>query len=228
MKERGILFQAPLVRAILAGQKTQTRRLIRIDDTPVQFEASAANVRQRGIPSDAQNVRFLGCYLKCDAPEGSTTVSSRVLCPYGQAGGRLWVRETWATLTGNGIRTVYRADGEDPRTGWDDTPPVARPAMRWRPSIFMPRAASRITLEVTSVRVERVTDITEEDAKAEGVTPLTGLHPDQQIISGEGRTQGTHPYTLAFAVLWDTINDEPGRRWVDRPWVWVVGFRRLP
>jgi uncharacterized protein YqfB (UPF0267 family) len=218
MKERGILFQAPLVRAILAGQKTVTRRLMKPQPMP--------------IPDDVERVKPYddsGFWWLCDKVRSAVSMhDAPCLGPYGYKGDRLWVRETWATLTGNGIRTVYRADGEDPRTGWDDTPAERRPAMIWRPSIFMPRKASRITLEVTSVRVERVNEISEEDAKAEGVTPLTGVAPEQQIISGEGRTQGTHPYTLAFAVLWDTINDKDGCRWVDRPWVWVVGFRRLP
>lgn len=189
MKERGILFQAPLVRALLAGTKTQTRRLIK--PQPIAWAANP-------------------CFWLWRDDEPLTLRHILDRSPYGASGDRLWVRETWATLTGNGIRTVYRADGEDPRTGWDDTPDDQRPAMRWRPSIFMPRSASRITLEVTEVRVQRLTEINEEDARAEGVDVPDGL----TAVS-------------AFALLWNRINGERAS-WTSKPWVWVVSFRRLP
>ena len=131
-------------------------------------------------------------------------------CPYGVTGDRLWVRETWARLTGNGHRFVYRADGEDPRTGWDEVEPAQRPRMTWTPSIHMPRVASRITLEVTDVRVERLQAISEEDARAEGIALEPAILP--------GHAAG------CFSRLWDEIN---GKRapWSSNPWVWAVTFR---
>lgn len=230
MAERGIVFGADSVRSILAGEKLQTRRLVRIDDTPVLFEDSAANVRQRGIPTNAQNVRFLGSYLKCDSPAGSTTVSSRVLCPYGAIGDRLYVKETWMELYDNGNdgltclppsgddqraalrRAKYRADGEKPE-GF---------AASWKSPRYMPRWASRITLEVTEVRVQRLQEISEEDAKAEGVEPLSCVAPDQPLISGG--TAGEYPCRLAFAVLWDTINGDRAS-WASNPFVWALSFK---
>jgi hypothetical protein len=97
--------------------------------------------------------------------------------------------------------------------------------MRWRPSIFMPRWASRITLEVTEVRVQRLQEVTEDDALAEGVEPLKHIAPDQPLLTGG--TAGEQPHRLAFSVLWDSINGERAS-WVSNPWVWAVSFRRLP
>jgi hypothetical protein len=125
--------------------------------------------------------------------------------PY-QLGDTLWVRETWAYSTdydGDVIlnrKILYRADGE--KTILPST---------WRPSIHMPRWASRINLEVTGVRVERLKDITEEDALAEGV-----------ISSDYDKT-----YRYAFSVLWDSINAKRGYGWAANPWVWVIEFRHM-
>jgi hypothetical protein len=94
--DRPILFSAPMVRAILDGRKTQTRRIVRVDDRILAEADVKAGRMQRGIPPDAENVRMCSHYVKCDAPAGSATVSCRVPCPYGSPGDRLWVRETWA------------------------------------------------------------------------------------------------------------------------------------
>lgn len=208
MKERPILFSAPMVRAILDGRKTQTRRYLTSDTNFTCAELT------------------------------------KLKCRYGVPGDRLWVRETWCAvlprkdggLEYNGARLVtppdgesvelwYRADGELGPISclFDDGP-------RWRPSLHMPRWASRLTLEVTSVRVERLQDISEEDAKAEGVTPLASIGESQPILDTprRGRTHGTHPHVLAFGVLWDTLNGKrPGCAWQDNPWVWAVSFRRI-
>lgn len=188
-KERPILFSTPMVRAIVEGRKTVTRRVAKL---PHGSEVWAERARK---------------------PEQ--------ICPYGVPGDRLWVRETWALLTGNGHRYVYRADGDDPRTGWEDVPAERRPRMVWRPSIHMPRAVSRITLEVVSVRVERLHDITEEDARAEGI--MTGV-PLNATINGEPGTVWVFDPVKAFQMLWDEIN---GKRapWLTNPWVWRVDFR---
>jgi hypothetical protein len=131
-------------------------------------------------------------------------------CPYGVPGDRLWVRETFAWLAdGTGCPddagVLYRAT--DP--GWDDE----ETGLRWRPSIFMPRAASRILLEITDLRVERLQAISEADAKAEGA-PL-----EQPVM-------GPPCHVLGFLNIWETINGAGS--WDANPWVWVVSFRRLP
>lgn len=203
MSERSILFSAPMVLALLDGRKTQTRRTVKLPDARAWW--------------------MLGSFDRQKAVFCETTNPARgrvVRCPYGAPGDRLWVRETWATLTGNGVRTVYRADGEDPRTGpWTDEQRKANP-MKWRPSIYMPRTLSRITLEITRVRVERLQDISAEDAEAEGVLSrgeaMVVEHDDPSLPWARDR----------FRTLWDTLN---GKRapWASNPWLWVLDFRRV-
>lgn len=149
--------------------------------------------------------------------------------PHGPVGRRLWVRETYAVLTGNGRRVVYRADyqdGRDPRTGWDDVPVDRRPAMKWAPSTRLSRAWSRITLEVTRVRAEYVQDVTEEDAKAEGVPSWaeqrTSIGVDQTLTTGERMLDS--PYRASYAVRWDELNGNRAN-WKSNPVVWVYDFR---
>lgn len=203
-----------MVRAILAGKKTQTRRI-------------AAN-RGRLVRFDGVTARFVD-----EIPDDP--VPADVSHRYGVPGDRLWVRETWCDLTethgtpwekfnpatkcyerGRHRFVWYRADGEQPGLG--DCVSVAEP---WRPSIHMPRWASRITLEVIGVRVARLQSITEEDAKAEGVEPR---------YSGDYRLNGQHitgaPYRHSFFVLWDKINGDRAT-WASSPWVWVVSFRKI-
>lgn len=116
MKEMPILFSGPLVRALLAGTKTQTRRLMKPQPDPLPAD------KPRISPYDDSGFHWASDKARSMVDLGTAAH----LGPFGSKGDRLWVRETWATLTGNGIRTVYRADGEDPRTGWDDTPPERR------------------------------------------------------------------------------------------------------
>lgn len=173
VKNRPILFSGAMVRALLAGTKTQTRRVCKLD------------VRA-GMPEPE-----LASLLRC--------------CPYGQPGDRLWVRETWATHPDYGGRhAIYRTDRG-----------CEHDAERWTPSIHMPRWASRITLEVTGVRVERLQNIGEGDAKAEGV----------QMPDGTPTPPEWWSYRREFAHLWEQING-PGS-WDANPWAWVVEFKRI-
>lgn len=191
MRERPILFSAPMVRAILEGRKTQTRR------------AATKNVRH----PDLGNLYAPGALVLEHEPQH---VIDRC-CPYGQPGDRLWVREAWGkaqimnTKTGETrYQTVYRADNPD----YDGF------GVRWAPSIHMRREDSRILLEITAVRVERLNDISEADAVAEGVViPVT-----------IGMTD-INANVAAYRDLWETING-PGS-WAANPWVWVVEFRRV-
>lgn len=188
-KERPILFSGEMVRAILDGRKTQTRRVMMPQPNPITGTPVRGKVYTSGWFEDGPAPDYV-----------------YKLCPYGQTGDRLWVRETWADC--DPIR--FRADLF--RGLWKDNDQV------WKPSIFMPRWASRITLEVLRVRVERVQDISEVDAKAEGVDLSCGpmVHSDYPN------------YKRTYHQLWDSINVKRGYPWASNPWVWVIEFRRLP
>ncbi len=213
MSEKPILFSAPMVRALLAGTKTQTRRVVK-----PQFAKEAAPVEMPATdPIGGWVVGGHSGIWWCDA---AANPDEAMRCPYGQPGDRLWVREAFAgsiayerhgyPLKEWGNKIWYIADGE-PRSGQWTLP---------RPSIHMPRALSRITLEVTGVRVERLQDISEADAQAEGA-PSADLASGRECIFPH---QGT--YRWGFRLLWEQING-PGS-WGANPWVWVVEFRRLP
>ena len=207
MKERPILFSAPMVRAILAGTKTQTRRAMR--DQPCElldFNRGGLSIRVRGAVYQAF----------------SPTLPP-VRCPYGQPGDRLWVRETFAKIDGQTqpwIETDYRATySHGDRLG--DTLGVKK---RWTPAIHMPRAASRITLEVAGVRVERLQDISEADAQAEGCT----MNHNGYFWGGPHAVSGLKQMATASSAyrdLWESING-PGS-WGANPWVWVVEFKAV-
>ncbi len=251
MKERPILFSAPMVRAILEGRKTQTRRVVK----PRRSDDSFCIVEQGD-----------GSWWPYRSEDGESFVMGDGReypfdSPYGQTGDRLWVKEGWAQEhplavqegrysqegragipgpPGVTFRVVYRADGE-PLQVWRrgdqkhpyfttdgpadeiaaEYPTVSSnfkrggKAIYWDSPLFMERQFSRITLEVTGVRVERLWKIDDADARAEGVYPTaTGLHSPGQFI-GE------------YAKLWDQINAERGP-WASNPWVWVIEFKRLP
>lgn len=184
MKERPILFNGAMVRAILEGRKTHTRRIV------------------KGMALD---------WLEASSPEYVADPEDH-LCPLGAPGDRLWVRETWSS--DDGKTAHYRADGETYNAG-----------LPWRPSIHMPRWASRITLEITGVRVERLQEITEEGAKAEGCSPCgfaqeVALNPAGgcSVTDLSGTSRGT------FRMLWDSIY-KGSKSWDANPWVWDIEFR---
>lgn len=205
MRERPILFNGDMVRAILRGDKTQTRRPVRVRK-----------------PSD---------HLVFASPHASA------ICPFGIPGDRLWVRETWRAgirdpeylmdlVTGDNCDVHYRADGENGRwtletikNGTLQSAPAAPPP--WRPSIHLPRWASRLTLEVVSVRAQRVQDITEEDAKAEGVERIS----DGYWMEYGPRARCVASARESFASLWRSIYGAAS--WEVNPWVWAVTFKRL-
>lgn len=218
MKEHPILFSGEMVRAILEGRKTQTRRVIKPE--PVGCDECGI-VWHKGNRS----------IIAPDAERFALMMTRR--CPYGRAGDELWVREThhidWypdgaLDARGNPGTVHYRADTDVISQSWDG---------QWRPSIFMPRWASRITLEVTGVRVERVQNISIGDIRAEGI--------EKQF------DWVSYDMIMAFRELWDSINaqrtiiheweddqgtihrDEVpgGYSWDSNPWVWVVEFRQI-
>lgn len=145
-------------------------------------------------------------------------------CPYGVARDRLWVRETWAGDDCCGF--VYRADHPDADLRRGDLDSGEQSIRAWHPSIFMPRAASRITLEIVSVRAERLQDITDEDARAEGIDPDAPIQGNINGKHGEIHCFGPDRGRNAFALLWDAINSKRAP-WSSNPWVWVIAFKRV-
>lgn len=222
MKERQILFSAPMVRAVLKGIKTKTRRIAALPNGYYWLDIDAGTmINNRGHKKHV----------------------SDLVCKYGQPGDRLWVRETWGVVSyawnesgdrvewmpdrpatpvvelpfGKGYYTghvIYAADGTFAWAGDDDGGGESRSA--WHPSIHMPRAASRITLEITGVRVERLNDISEADCIAEGCAGGHGAIPDYAYSA----TPHEH-----FRDIWLSLNG-PGS-WYVNPWVWVVEFKRI-
>lgn len=209
VKERPILFSAPMVRAILEGRKTQTRRVVK--PQPIDGNTKYPGVYPAREYMGPKMTGKWGAYL------GESGADFHV-SPYGKPGDRLWVRETWQAVQswqeyGVWFRDEIDADGaaiEDVCYRADDPKPDE---IGWRPSIFMPRRFSRITLEVTGVRVERLGEITEEDAIAEGSQPI--LEPPDG---------GSAPHAEGFRQLWNSIHG-PGA-WQSNPWVWVIEFKR--
>lgn len=182
MKERPILFSGPMVRAILEGRKTQTRRIWKPRKN-WQDECEDGYSMPHFVDGDGEFH---------DQP-----------CPYGQPGDRLWVRETWRVADGGTKYYEYAADRSVLREAVDEAC-----CLKWKPSIHMKRAASRITLEVVAVRVERLQEITPGDAVAEGIG-----HSDVDAA------------VVSYSSLWDRINGRGS--WDANPWVWVVEFRKV-
>lgn len=195
-KERPILFSGPMVRAILEVRKSQTRRIVK---GPM-------------------------LYNLCDVREQPGWVIAEIprLCPYGKPGDRLWVKEShWFEPFGD-WPYVFFPDGSKQIVAREHAAEAIkkyRDVPHTRPSIHLYRWASRILLEVTAVRVERLQDISEEDAKAEGVTPFP-YNPE-----GDCWTDGKH--TTAYQYLWNEINGWSPNAWDANPWVWVVEFKRV-
>jgi len=211
MRERPILFSVPMVRAIHPVQiKTQTRRIVKL------WNGS--------LPEDEDIKRHMdGAFEVVMDFTKRYPYWEALHCPYGGVGDRLWVRETWAQVTGpvagetaeefgrKGI--IYRADeGNDSR------------ALKgiWKPSIHMFRWMSRITLEITGIRVERLHDITEADAIAEGIY---AWHWDGDVSSFVAANRHLAPAVLKYALLWESING-PGS-WDANPYVWAIEFRKV-
>ncbi|EJK5583765.1 hypothetical protein NLF82_001043 [Salmonella enterica] len=203
MNERGMIFNAEMVRAILDGRKTQTRRPIKWKQT--RF----TEIAERDDGS-------LWPWAE-DCERGGDIWFA---CPYGQIGDRIWVRETFRVHSrATDVATlVYRASVRNSWTEQTHRVPIAvcdKPATpeKWTPSIHMPRWASRILLEITDVRVERLRDLSEEDAKSEGITPPAG-----GVLPG-------WEYRINFRDLWMDIYGTDS--WEANPWVWVIEFKRV-
>lgn len=260
MKERPILFSAPMINAILAGQKHQTRRIVKNGPTyhvdgRWTFTMSSTDRKAEG--------QF--CYGVPDASghtftdRGTEKTIFRGKCPFGRVGDHLWVREIWRTWEEEFSEPVYDDDtgqladeinGSLRFVAYRATPRIGKRAAfgaypderitfldegtpldsnrellgPWRPSIYMPRWASRIALEVTGVRIERLNDISEDDAKSEGAPrSIASLTPEGEVRMIQIDGSGT--YREGFAGIWCEINGVEA--WDANPWVWCISFRRI-
>lgn len=202
--ERPILFSTPMVQAILEDRKLKTRRVIK--------PHRKAIIENMWIDKDDGDVVVVYNDNYHIGEKGY------IKCPYGKPGDILWVRETWQNICASPLQFAYKADGE------------FEPYSPWHPSIHMPRVACRLRLKITDIRVERLQDITEEDARAEGIlefsltasngtTKLYGYRPDLPEMAYTAKE--------AFHDLWDSINKERGFGWDIDPWVWVISFERV-
>ncbi|WP_202820967.1 hypothetical protein [Klebsiella pneumoniae] len=225
--ERGMIFNAEMVRALLSGRKTQTRRIMKPQPEPCP----------RGGHWWPSNVFKTMLHVEDEMQNGKGGWGGLVgdACPFGAVGDRIWVRETWGVVShafsddglmidwvpdrpataihempfGNGYYSgyaIYAADGD---FTWGDDDGYEDGRSCWKPSIHMPRVASRILLEMTDVRVERLRSMSQDDARAEGVIAASG-----PMEAG-----------LAFRELWDSIYGEES--WKANPWVWVIKFKRI-
>ncbi len=212
MKERPILMNGAMVRAVLDGSKTQTRRALKLQpDYPII------------ITNDPHTNRY-----QIGEREPVTEAALLRACPNGQPGDRIWVRETFGYVSPDEnqrphseCNIEYRADLAPDCTDRPGSWPVEECAgdperPRWRPSIHMPRAASRILLEIVSVRVERLNDCSDADARAEGTPGGHGVIPSYNYHA----TPSEH-----FSHLWESINGAGS--WAANPWVWVIEFKRV-
>ncbi|EOT6765125.1 hypothetical protein ACOA15_002383 [Klebsiella oxytoca] len=246
MTERGMIFNAEMVRAILDGRKTQTRRIMKVQPKP-----------SKSRPGDFwfSSKKLESMVHVSDLAPGNSPIADYHLfiqehcCPFGAVGDRIWVRETWGVVSheldedgriqpwtpdrpatvihempfGNGYysgHAIYAADGD---FTWGDDDGYEDGRSCWKPSIHMPRAASRILLEITDVRVERLNAISEEDARAEGIIDGGCLNCGEPEPCGCANPEPDA--TDAFAYLWQSIYGQES--WNANPWVWVIEFKRV-
>ncbi len=207
-----MIFNGEMVRAILDGRKTQTRRVIKN-----QREGESWSVKSAVEP------RCPGHTHDWWLPTATRPYSALPRCQFGAVGDRIWVRETWAEAGANAPDLkLYRANyPEHVPSHYENVPPEKD--VRWKPSIHMPRWASRILLEITDVRVERLNDISEEDARAEGIIDGGCLNCGEPEPCGCANPEPDA--TDAFAYLWQSIYGQ--ENWNANPWVWVIEFKRI-
>ncbi len=244
-KERPILFSGDMVRATLDNRKTQTRRTRGLD----YINKEPDRWFYVGHDPDYPNCREYHLWLTDKRPGRGLRFCTK--CPYDIVGDKLYVRETWRCTGGGDTRNIiYRAEGDTPmsfcgiddgRTGilhvsedhwqeWDRLVYKTRKSCDWRSPIHMYKWAARIWLEITNIRVERVQDISEEDAKAEGIESFVKTW--DKFAKNIYKRQAWESFKRgnlrkAFSCLWDSINDKRGFGWDENPWVWVIEFKRI-
>jgi hypothetical protein len=224
MKERPILFSSEMVCAILDGRKTQTRRVVKpLCGCPDFYDY------KKGHP-------YPYYFRRRDAVWASFKTIEELAanyCPFGTVGDRLYVRESftyWEDDEFGGDYLEYRTGHRRSLGEWEYPHPIYDHCVgrfgKWTPSIHAPRWASRITLEITGVRIERLNDISEEDAIAEGIEPAIQFPARWKDYQAKFIKCGVHSPTLSFVSLWQSINAKK-HSWESNPWVWVVEFKRV-
>ena len=208
MKERGMLMNSAMVNAILEGSKTQTRRVIKHKSIP--------DIKQVGTCYGSKEFDW--------TVYGARAIQdfSWVDCPYGKVGDQLWVRETFGVFDKDhqiDSKYYYKADTPE---GSDSDEIRINYGYKYKPSIHMPRAASRIQLEITDIRVERLNDISEDDCDAEC---FGGDFPKKVLPSLAHLFDSSMSIKQCFAALWESINGKGS--WNQNPWVWVIEFKRI-
>jgi hypothetical protein len=225
-----------MVRAILEGRKTVTRRPVKGGQIPTEDTSVPAGERQRWSAIGQRDPRYGFCVFGSTEAACAKELEEFAPCPYGRRGERLWVRETWyydhfEVQRGPYLQPADMVDLDQAREAGDlvyaadGLTPYEQEQPTWKPSIHMPRWASRILLEITGVRVERLQDISEEQALAEGVRP----YPDHAELGEWYHVEGIETYSAepskSFELLWSSINGNES--WSANPWVWVVEFKRV-
>ena len=235
-KSRPILFSTPMVHALLNGTKTQTRRVIKdsfngcwtggvqghpCPNDPIVFHPGEVITNEEGNQQVVDFTDVVEAHFHC------STMDKTARCPYGKVGDRLWVRETWAYLDIGPEDSGYVYRASENGEAWQSHDP----AWKWKPSIFMPREACRIELEITDIRAERLLVISEEDAIAEGIekiskedSPMTiwqSYSPDD--VESFGRFDSVFTAQESYWSLWDSINGKQSH--LVNPWVWAITFK---
>lgn len=226
VKERPMLFNGDMVRAILSGQKTVTRRLVKGGQIPAEDTSIAIGERQRWSAIAQRDPRYGFCVFGATEAECAKELEEFAPCPYGRPGDRLWVRETTEadySTCDSVVLSRYAADKEPVTYLADDDGEAIQAISHWcyprdsRPSIHMTRSACRILLEITAVRVERLHDITRSDIRAEG------LQCPPELAGDDTSPNYRDWYPAAWRDLWNST----GGDWDANPWVWVVEFKRV-
>jgi hypothetical protein len=243
LKCRPILFSAPMVRALLDGRKTQTRRVVKPRKDEDRCASDCAGPQWDRAWADPGFGS--GGYLHVPCKDGA---AQRVRCPYGNIGDRLWVRETFCighdSYDGNLVTTDKDGNDIDPKAFYcATTDPLFQwlnhdgeytDKIPWKPSIHMPRWASRITLEIADVRVQRVQDIIRDECFYEGVESVNPYEFTPKLPAGMcvcwrdySNGEWTSDVRMSFRTLWDSINAKRGYSWKVNPWVWAISFKLL-
>lgn len=228
MKSRPILFNPQMIRAILDGKKTQTRRPLKFWQIPAETEdkQSVERFPDMKYHAIAQIHSKWGFSFYAKTIEELCEKYLPTVCPFGRVGDQLWVRETFADLSGMGFdqKYAYRADTEKNSEGDQIRKQYG---VKWKPSIHMPRAASRITLEITNIRVEKLKDISPQDAIAEGLSCATkDKFLDKYGLSDWPWTCWDKDPRVAFLRLWSTVYGDEDFEQLGNPYVWAVDFKR--
>ncbi len=207
MREIPILFSTEMVKALLDGRKTMTRRVVTV---PWYKGKRTTPYEPYYIETDGKLVYMDECG-EYHPMEGA--------CPYGSPGTRLWVRETWAEVSSGIIE--YKASYQEPYTGLSDIDHVGK-KIKWKSPRFMPKVAARIWLEVTNVRVERLQEISDVDRLKEGISVMAATA--EELLNDYKTTEMGR---REFRELWDSLNAKRGYGWDVNPWVWVIEFKRV-